>query len=60
MRSELRRALERQAAWQRARSARSWAEKLRTAVIMRRALLAIRAPAPAPSEVPGMVREKGN
>ena len=35
--------LERQAAWQRARSAASWADKLRTAVIMRRAALALRA-----------------
>ena len=38
MRSNLRETLERQAAWQRARSTQSWAEKLRRAVIMRRAL----------------------
>ncbi len=41
MRSDLRQALDRQAAWQRARSTRSWAEKLRTAVIMRQASSAL-------------------
>lgn len=57
MRSDLRQALDRQAAWQRARSTRSWAEKLRTAVTMRQALLAIRKPAPIPSEAPRTHRE---
>lgn len=52
MRSDLRQALDGQAAWQRTRSKRSWAEKLRTAVIMRQAMLAIRKPAPIPSEAP--------
>jgi hypothetical protein len=45
MERDLREMLDRQAAWQRARAAKSWADKLRTAVIMRRALSAIRKPA---------------
>ena len=53
MRSDLRQTLDRQASWQRARSTRSWAEKLRTAVIMRKAVLAIRKPVPDPSEAKG-------
>jgi hypothetical protein len=53
MKGDLREILGRQAAWQRARSARSWAEKLRTAVIMRQALLAIRKPlADSPKTAP--------
>ncbi len=42
MRPEIRRLLERQAAWQRARRAKPWAEKLRVSVAMRKALLAFR------------------
>lgn len=53
MKSDLRKVLDRQAAWQRARAETSWAEKLRTAVVLRRAMLAIRkAPlAPPTAEV---------
>ena len=50
MTDDLKERLERQAAWQRARSAASWAEKLRTAVIMRRAALALRATRPESTE----------
>jgi hypothetical protein len=50
MKGSLREALDRQAAWQRARAAESWAEKLRTAVILREALLALRKP---PASSPG-------
>ena len=60
MRSDLKRTLDRQAAWQRARSKESWAQKLRTAVIMRQALLAFRRPAAVPAEAPGRVREQGD
>jgi hypothetical protein len=42
MRSDLRERLDRQAAWQRNRAGRSWAEKLRAAVILRQTLLDIR------------------
>jgi hypothetical protein len=42
VKDDLKERLERQAAWQRGRCAASWAEKLRTAVIMRRAALALR------------------
>ena len=42
MKDELKQTLARQAAWQRARSAEKWAEKLHTAVVMRQALLALR------------------
>ena len=38
MRADIRAMLERQAAWQRSRVARSWSEKLRASVCMRRAL----------------------
>ena len=51
MRRDLREMLDRQAAWQRARAAESWGDKLRTAVIMRRALFAIRKP-PADDSIP--------
>ena len=60
MRSDLRQALDRQAAWQRTRCAESWAEKLRKAVIMRQALLAIRRPAPIAPGGPGTLREGGD
>ena len=50
MKDDLKERLERQAAWQRARSAASWAEKLRTAVIMRQAALALRKAPAAPTE----------
>ena len=50
MKSDLRKTLDRQAAWQRARAGESWAEKLRTAVVLRRAMLAIRkAPLASPT-----------
>ena len=42
MRPDLREMLERQAAWQRARAARPWAQKLRDALVLRRTLLALR------------------
>ena len=60
MRSDLRRVLDRQAAWQRSRSRETWAAKLRTSVIMRKALLAIRTPAAASPEAPRTVREEKN
>jgi hypothetical protein len=41
--------LERQAAWQRSRSARSWSEKLRASVSMRRALIQLKKGSPAVS-----------
>ena len=50
MRDDLKERLERQAAWQRARSAASWADKLRTAVIMRQAALALRKASPSSTE----------
>ena len=42
MKSELREALDRQAAWQRSRAHESWAEKLRRALVLRDAMLALR------------------
>jgi len=42
MRSDLKEILDRQAAWQRERAGRSWAEKLSAAVVLRRDVLAIR------------------
>lgn len=42
MASDLRDMLERQAAWQRTRANRPWAEKLRLAVAMRRAIETLR------------------
>ena len=60
MRGDLKRAFERQAAWQRSRSRKSWAEKLRTAVITREALLAIRASTTAPHGAGEKVREAGD
>jgi hypothetical protein len=42
MDGELRAMLERQAEWQRSRADRPWAEKLREAVVMRRAIAALR------------------
>jgi len=42
MDKQLRDTLERQAAWQRARASRPWAEKLREAVSMRRAIQSLR------------------
>lgn len=53
MKSDLRQALDRQAAWQRSRARESWAEKLRTALILRDAMLAMReAPLAPPSADP--------
>ena len=53
MKSDLRQALDRQAAWQRARAGASWAEKLRAALILRQAMLALReAPLAPPSADP--------
>ena len=40
--NDLEQMFERQAAWQRSRSKRPWAEKLRLSVVMRESLLAIR------------------
>lgn len=57
MRDDLKERLERQAAWQRARSAASWAEKLRTAVIMRQAAVALRKAPPARTEGASRPRE---
>jgi hypothetical protein len=48
MKSELREALDRQAAWQRSRARESWAEKLRRALILRDAMLALREAPVAP------------
>ena len=42
MKSDLRQALDRQAAWQRSRARESCAEKLRRALILREAMLALR------------------
>jgi hypothetical protein len=42
MKPDLHEMLERQAAWQRARAARPWAQKLRDALVLRRTLLALR------------------
>lgn len=50
MQSDLRDTLERRAAWQRGRAAESWAAKLRTAVVLRRAALAIRKAPPRSPE----------
>ena len=57
MKRDLQEVLARQAAWQRARSARTWEEKLRTALIMRQALLALRKAPPSPREAAPPVRE---
>lgn len=58
MRGDLKQALDRQATWQRARSSRSWADKLRMAVILRRAALAIRKAPPRPLETgPGYIEK---
>ena len=42
MKPDIRALLVRQAAWQRSRAARPWAQKLRESVIMRRALISLR------------------
>jgi hypothetical protein len=42
MTPEIRRLLERQAAWQRTRMAKPWAERLRMSVVLRKTLEAIR------------------
>ena len=42
MKADLRAILERQANWQRSRLARSWSEKLRASVSLRRALMQLR------------------
>ncbi|MFH1108352.1 MAG: hypothetical protein V1790_04020 [Planctomycetota bacterium] len=48
--------LERQAAWQRRRAGLPWAEKLRMAVIMRNAQLALRKPRGRPSRTTSAAR----
>ena len=46
MRADIRALLEKQAAWQRSRVARSWNEKLRASVSMRRALALLKKHSP--------------
>ena len=41
MRDDIRNLLERQAAWQRTRAEKPWAQKLKESVIMRRAMMSI-------------------
>ena len=49
MRADIQAMLEKQAAWQRSRADKSWAEKLRACVALRRGLTHLRIRAPAGS-----------
>ena len=63
MREDVRAMLERQAAWQRSRAALPWAEKLRLALIMRKAQRALQEDLKHPagrSRKPGSPREGAN
>ena len=46
MQDDIRVILDRQAAWQRSRAAKSWNEKLRISVAMRGAFISLRRPSP--------------